>query len=96
VGGPHLQFLGHSTVRVDLAGHTVLTDPLLTSRVGPLRRVVPVPAPESYAGVDLVLVSHLHGDHLHLPSLRLVGAGRCGSSSPGAPGSGCAPAASGT
>ena len=74
MGGPHLQFLGHSTVRVELAGHTVLTDPLLTSRVGPLRRVVPVPASESYAGVDLVLVSHLHGDHLHPPSLRLVGA----------------------
>jgi L-ascorbate metabolism protein UlaG (beta-lactamase superfamily) len=73
VGGPDLHFLGHSTVRVELAGHVVLTDPLLTDRVGPLRRVVPVPAPETYAGVDLVLVSHLHGDHLHLPSLRLLG-----------------------
>lgn len=72
VGGPHLEFLGHSTVRVELAGHTVLTDPVLTSRVGPLRRVVPVPASEAYAGVDLVLISHLHGDHLHLPSLRLL------------------------
>ncbi len=73
MGGPHLQFLGHSTVRVELAGHTVLTDPVLTGRVGPLRRVVLAPAPVSYAGVDLVLISHLHGDHLHLPSLRLVG-----------------------
>jgi L-ascorbate metabolism protein UlaG (beta-lactamase superfamily) len=60
-------------VRIDLAGHRVLTDPLLTGRVGPLRRVVAVPAPETYAGVDLVLLSHLHGDHLHLPSLRLLG-----------------------
>jgi L-ascorbate metabolism protein UlaG (beta-lactamase superfamily) len=25
--------------------------------------------------VDVVLISHLHGDHLHLPSLRLLGAG---------------------
>ncbi|WNV75997.1 MBL fold metallo-hydrolase [Geodermatophilus sp. DSM 44513] len=75
MGGPHLHFLGHSTVRVALAGHTVLTDPLLTGRVGPLRRVVPVPAPEDSAGVDLVLISHLHGDHLHLPSLRRVGRG---------------------
>jgi L-ascorbate metabolism protein UlaG (beta-lactamase superfamily) len=73
VGGLHLHFLGHSTVRVESAGHTVLTDPLLTGRVGPLRRVVPAPAPETYAGVDLVLISHLHGDHLHLPSLRLLG-----------------------
>jgi len=70
-----LTFLGHSTVRVELAGATVLTDPLLTGRVGPLRRVVDPPAPAAWAGVDLVLLSHLHGDHTHLPSLRLLGRG---------------------
>src|SRR3712207_9509640 len=62
VGGLHLHFLGHSTVRVESAGHTVLTDPLLTGRVGPLRRVVPAPAPETYAGVDLALISHLRSE----------------------------------
>ncbi|SEP22589.1 MBL fold metallo-hydrolase [Trujillonella endophytica] len=72
---PVLHFLGHSTVRVELAGRTVLTDPVLTARVGPLRRVVALPDPASWAGVDLVLLSHLHGDHLHLPSLRLLGGG---------------------
>ncbi len=70
-----LTFLGHSSVRVELAGRTVLTDPLLTGRVGPLRRVAPPLPPASWAGVDLVLLSHLHGDHLHLPSLRLLGRG---------------------
>jgi L-ascorbate metabolism protein UlaG (beta-lactamase superfamily) len=70
---PVLHFLGHSTVRLELAGRTVLTDPVLTSRVGPLRRVVPLPDPATWAGVDLVLLSHQHGDHLHLPSLRLLG-----------------------
>ena len=70
---PALHFLGHSTVRVEIAGRTVLTDPVLTRRIGPLRRVVPVPDPDTWAGVDLVLISHLHGDHLHLPSLRLLG-----------------------
>jgi L-ascorbate metabolism protein UlaG (beta-lactamase superfamily) len=73
VSGFSLRFLGHSTVRLDLGGRVVLTDPVLTARVGGLVRVVPVPAPESYADVDLVLLSHLHGDHLHLPSLRLLG-----------------------
>ncbi|MEX5720561.1 MBL fold metallo-hydrolase [Geodermatophilus maliterrae] len=67
-----LHWLGHSTVRVELAGSTVLTDPVITRSVGLLRRVAPLPAPASWAGVDLVLVSHLHGDHLHLPSLRAL------------------------
>jgi L-ascorbate metabolism protein UlaG (beta-lactamase superfamily) len=65
-----MRFLGHSTVRLELAGRVVLTDPVLTAGVGPLRRVGPVPAPADYADAELVLVSHLHGDHLHLPSLR--------------------------
>ena len=71
--GRELSFLGHSTVRVELAGRTVLTDPLLTSGVGPLRRVVAPLTPASWAGVDVVLISHLHGDHLHPASLRLLG-----------------------
>ena len=72
---PALRFLGHSTVRAELAGRTVLTDPLLTPTLGPLRRMVAPLAPESWAGADLVLISHLHNDHLHLPSLRLLGRG---------------------
>jgi L-ascorbate metabolism protein UlaG (beta-lactamase superfamily) len=74
VSGPELHFVGHSTVRIDLAGRRVLTDPLLTRGVGPLRRVVPLPDPAVWEGTDVVLISHLHGDHLHLPSLRLLGA----------------------
>ena len=70
---PGLHFLGHSTVRVEMAGRTVLTDPLLAPTVGLLRRVVPLPDPATWAGVDVVLISHLHGDHLHIPSLRTVG-----------------------
>ena len=73
MGEPALHFLGHSTVRVELAGRTVLTDPLLTRSVGPLRRVVPLPDPAAWADVDVVVISHLHGDHLHVPSLRTLG-----------------------
>jgi L-ascorbate metabolism protein UlaG (beta-lactamase superfamily) len=75
VDEPGLHWIGHSTVRVELAGSTVLTDPVLTRVVGPLRRVVPLPPEDTWADVDLVLVSHLHEDHLHLPSLRLFGDG---------------------
>jgi L-ascorbate metabolism protein UlaG (beta-lactamase superfamily) len=70
VRGLAMRFLGHSTVRLELAGSVVLTDPVLTGRVGPLRRVSPQPHHDHYGDADLVLLSHLHGDHLHLPSLR--------------------------
>ena len=67
-----LRFVGHSTVRVELAGHAVLTDPVLTNRVSALTRVTPPCTVADRADVDLVLLSHLHGDHVHLPSLRLT------------------------
>jgi L-ascorbate metabolism protein UlaG (beta-lactamase superfamily) len=71
-----LRFLGHSTVRLELAGRVVLTDPVLTARVGPLSRYAVPVEPRRHAGVDLVLLSHLHGDHTHLPSLRMLGGAR--------------------
>ena len=53
---------------IGLGDRVVATDPLLTRRVWHLRRSSAVPPPES-AHADVVLVSHLHRDHLHLPSL---------------------------
>jgi L-ascorbate metabolism protein UlaG (beta-lactamase superfamily) len=70
-----LRFVGHSTVRIELADRVVLTDPVLTRRVSALTRVAGTCTAADRARVDLVLLSHLHGDHLHLPSLRLLGPG---------------------
>jgi L-ascorbate metabolism protein UlaG (beta-lactamase superfamily) len=68
-------FLGHSTVLIELDGVRVLTDPLLRARVAHLRRRPPLPDPSMWAAPDAVLLSHLHHDHLDLPSLRLLGLG---------------------
>jgi L-ascorbate metabolism protein UlaG (beta-lactamase superfamily) len=65
-----LAYLGHATVRLDLGGVRLLTDPVLRERVGPLLRQGPAPEPVAYAGTDVVLLSHLHRDHLDLGSLR--------------------------
>lgn len=60
---------GHSSVSLELGATRLFLDPLLTARLAHLRRRHPVP-PASCATADVVLVSHLHGDHLHVPSLR--------------------------
>ena len=55
---------------VELGGVRLLTDPVLRSTVAHLRRG---PAPAAPARLDAALVSHLHRDHLDLPSLRRLG-----------------------
>jgi len=63
-------FVGHATTLVELDGTRLLTDPILRSRVGPLRRQGPPPPPGLTNQLGAVLISHLHHDHADLPSLR--------------------------
>ena len=66
-------FLGHSTVLLEMGGARVLTDPVLLDRVSILRRAVSSLPTELHRDVDVVVISHLHFDHLDLPSLRVLG-----------------------
>jgi L-ascorbate metabolism protein UlaG (beta-lactamase superfamily) len=66
-----VHWIGHATALIEVGGHRILTDPLLTRRVAHLRRRRELPTPD-VADVDTVLLSHAHLDHLHLPSLRRV------------------------
>lgn len=63
-------WVGHATVLIALDEIAVLTDPLLRRRVAHLRRRTR--APDAPPRLDAVLISHLHRDHLDLPSLKLV------------------------
>ena len=55
---------------LELGGVRLLTDPVLRTGFAHIRRHATPPAPEVAQHVDAVLISHLHLDHLDLPSLR--------------------------
>jgi L-ascorbate metabolism protein UlaG (beta-lactamase superfamily) len=67
--GLALTWWGHASTTVEVGGLRIGIDPLLTDRLLHLRRYTTPVTPRA-AEVDLVLVSHLHADHCHLPSLR--------------------------
>ena len=64
-----IRWLGHSCVTIEIGGLVVLTDPALTRRVAHLRRHHRI-EPATIGKPDVILISHVHIDHLHLPSLR--------------------------
>jgi L-ascorbate metabolism protein UlaG (beta-lactamase superfamily) len=68
-----VRFLGHATLLIDLDNTRILTDPLLRQRVAMLYWRHPIPRAELNHPVDAVVISHMHQDHLDLPSLRGLG-----------------------
>jgi L-ascorbate metabolism protein UlaG (beta-lactamase superfamily) len=66
-------FLGHSTVLLEMGDARVLTDPVLLDRISVLRRAVSTLPSALYRDIDVVVISHLHLDHLDIPSLRMLG-----------------------
>jgi len=73
VAGDAITWIGHATTLVELSGRRVVTDPVLTDRVGHLRRRRPLRLEtNTLARLDAVLVSHVHMDHLHTRSLRTL------------------------
>ncbi|SDN23688.1 MBL fold metallo-hydrolase [Streptomyces wuyuanensis] len=66
---------GHATCTVEDSGVRVLTDPLFVGRLAHLRRRRGKLPPPAAAVADAVVVSHLHSDHLHLPSLARLAPG---------------------
>ncbi|WP_236024651.1 MBL fold metallo-hydrolase [Arenibaculum pallidiluteum] len=71
-------FVGHASFLVQVGGVAILTDPVWSERaspfsfVGPLRVRDPGQPLAALPGVELLLVSHNHYDHLDLATLREV------------------------
>lgn len=72
-------WLGHATVLLRVGGMTVLTDPVMSNRVGvglglmtggPRRMVAAALDVKHLPPIDLILISHAHFDHLDRPTLR--------------------------
>lgn len=74
-----IEWIGHATMLLNIAGKWVLTDPVLSERVGidicgkiigierytkPARTLEDLPRP------DIILLSHAHLDHTDIPTLR--------------------------
>lgn len=73
MSGDRITYVGHATVLLELGGTRLLTDPVLRSRFLHIRRHADPPDPSVSEGIDAVLISHLHPDHLDFVSLREVG-----------------------
>lgn len=66
-----VSFGGHATVIARYEKLGIAFDPMLGRWVGGVRRAVePGLAPGDFEDVGLVLISHRHADHLHVPTLK--------------------------
>ena len=60
---------GHASATIEIGGARVALDPLVSDQLFHLHRYTAHPTAAA-TDADVVLISHLHHDHLHLPSLR--------------------------
>lgn len=68
-----ITWVGHSTVLIELDGVRLCTDPVVRGRLMHLRRVAGDASTAALRELDAVLISHLHHDHLDLPTLERLG-----------------------
>jgi L-ascorbate metabolism protein UlaG (beta-lactamase superfamily) len=66
---PSITFVGHATLLIETSGLRILTDPWMFARDKHIDRS-PYPITfEDLPPLDLICISHRHGDHMNLPTL---------------------------
>lgn len=66
-----ITWIGHSTFLIQKEGVNLLTDPVWANRMGVAKRLTtPGLQLDELPDIDLVLISHAHYDHLHVPTLK--------------------------
>ena len=70
---PVITWLGHATMLIQVAGKTILTDPIFTTPSILFKRILPAGiALDKLPKIDIVLISHNHRDHMDSASLDYI------------------------
>ena len=72
--GLSVLWIGHATLLIQIDDKIILTDPMLLPTAGQIsgRLIEPGIDPENLPHIDVVLISHLHIDHLNYGSLDII------------------------
>jgi len=79
--GLRVFWFGHASVLVEIDGVRIMTDPILSERaspfqfIGPKRFHAPPLALEQLSGIDAVVISHDHYDHLDMATVQQLARG---------------------
>ncbi len=66
-----ITWIGHATFLIQIAGLTIVTDPVWAKQMGFARRLEePGLSLDEIPPIDVILLSHAHYDHLHIGSLK--------------------------
>lgn len=66
-------FIGHSTLKVEIAGLSLLIDPYFAIKAGPFKRIKELKITiDEVLPIDAVLVSHTHPDHFDKEAMRKI------------------------
>lgn len=70
---PKIVWLGHASFYICTGKYKILTDPVFYDLAPMLRRRHKLPlSPSEFVGIDFILLSHGHRDHLDIPSMKLL------------------------